>query len=438
MTLPNKEKIVTIYFILLLSIRFFISESSYELVEQQNRRKTPLATDEKDTNEILDQGQMYQSNGCWNAVYNDLNRMKDYMALDRSARLPFSSVELREIDSCFFLSRDHRRLLALKITNCHMRDSGRPTLPDSCSSSAVLQRQDPADKLNTCMSKLEWQTYTHFYLSIESICSQLHKESITTKLINLSASTATTEKAFEEKIATALNNLSTLHKNQLGREAKIQKSREDQILAQKLFQSTIDSFHGNLWTSISSPMNQIVNSYGLQRLGHAFWTIRQLIKSIYSSFQSASSASISWKIAAMKFIMAIVFFLLLSFFISMKHSRRRVIILSITQFLVELSLVAFRMHIKDEKVIILWWRWTNICWLVFIILNLLVVPTYLPKTGNQFTQKEFHGSTAGQNDVEKLIELQNRENERVLKTIICLLETTISNQRTGMKHGLDE
>jgi hypothetical protein len=96
------------------------------------------------------------------------------------------------------------------------------------------------------------------------------------------------------------------------------------------------------------------------------------------------------------------------------------------------------MHIKDEKVIILWWRWTNICWLVFIILNLLVVPTYLPKTGNQFTQKEFHGSTAGQNDVEKLIELQNRENERVLKTIICLLETTISNQRTGMKHGLDE
>jgi hypothetical protein len=43
--------------------------------------------------------------------------------------------------------------------------------------------------------------------------------------------------------------------------------------------------------------------------------------------------------------MAIVFFLLLSCFISMKHSRRQVFILSITQFLVELSLVAFRMHI---------------------------------------------------------------------------------------------
>jgi hypothetical protein len=69
---------------------------------------------------------------------------------------------------------------------------------------------------------------------------------------------------------------------------------------------------------------------------------------------------------------------------------------------------------------------------------LLAVPTYLPKTGNQITQKEFHDSTAVQNDVEKLIELQNRENERMLNTIICLLETTLSNQRTGMKCGLDE
>jgi hypothetical protein len=155
-----------------------------------------------------------------------------------------------------------------------------------------------------------------------------------------------TEQTFEEKIATALNNLSTLHKNQIGREAKIQKSREDQILEQKQFQSNIDSFFGNLWTSISSPMNQIVNSYAVQHLGHAFWTIRKLGKSIiYSSFQSAFSTYISWKIAAIKFIMAIVFFLLLSCFISMKHSRRQVFILSITQFLVELWLVAFRMHI---------------------------------------------------------------------------------------------
>jgi len=126
-------------------------------------------TDEIVANDILDQGQMYQSNGCWNAVYSDLSRIKDSMALGGSARLPFSSEELREIDSCFFLSRHHRRLLALKIANFHMRDSGRPTLTDSCSSSALLQRQDPTEKLNTCMTKLEWQTYTHFYLSIESI-----------------------------------------------------------------------------------------------------------------------------------------------------------------------------------------------------------------------------------------------------------------------------
>jgi hypothetical protein len=69
---------------------------------------------------------------------------------------------------------------------------------------------------------------------------------------------------------------------------------------------------------------------------------------------------------------------------------------------------------------------------------LLVVPTYLPKAGNQFTQKEFHDSTAVQNDVEKLIELQNRENEHMLNTIICLLETTIGNPRAGMKRGLDD
>jgi hypothetical protein len=59
-------------------------------------------------------------------------------------------------------------------------------------------------------------SYSHFYLSIETVCSQLHKESIATKLINLSTSTSTTEQTFEEIIATALNNLSTLHKNQLG------------------------------------------------------------------------------------------------------------------------------------------------------------------------------------------------------------------------------
>lgn len=446
MTLLNKEKtiiincltrrIVVIYFLLLLSIRFFVSESNYEQVDQQNRRTTLLENDRKDAREILDQGQMYQSNSCWNAVYDDLNRMKDNMALDGSARIPISSGELKEIDSCFFLSRDYRGLLALKITNCHMKDSGRPPLPDSCAFSAMVQRLDPTENLNTCLSKLEWQTYTHFYLSIESICSQLHKESIASKLINLSESTASSEQAFEEKMATALNNLSTLQKNKLGREAKIQKSREDQILAQKQFQAIIESFLGVLWTSISSPMNHLGNSKVIQQLSHAFWTVQQLINRSCSSFQGAPSTYISWKMATIKFVIAIAFLFLLSFFISMKHSRRRIFKLSITQFLVELSLVAFRMHIEDEQAIILWWQRTNICWFAFTILNLLVMSPHLPKTVNHVTQREFRHSSAVQNDVEKIVELQNRENERMLNTIICLLETTISNQRAGC--GLDE
>jgi hypothetical protein len=425
------RRIALTYLALLISTRFVSSESSFELVKEQHSRTTSSRTNHYDGSGILSQEQMYQSNSCWSEVFDDLHRMKDHAVLDGGTRLPLSGVELKEIDACFFFTRDHRRLLALKITNCHMRESGRPPLSDNCSSSVVLKGEDPAEKLTaTCMSKLEWQTYTHFYLSVESICSHLQKESITKKLFDLSTSTTLSEKSFEERIVSALNNLSALQTSRLGRDTKIQKSREDQILAQKMFESSIETFFGDFLTSISAHMNKLGNPSVTQQLDYE---LQKVIKNAYFHLRHASFTCISWQMASIKFVVATFFLLFLTKFKSMEYTRRKLVQLTVAQLLIELSLSSFRMCIEDEQVIVLWWQCTNIGWLAVTTVILLVAGLFKSAAGKGIQATELLDSKVVQNNMERIIDLQKRENERMIHTIIHLLGTTTSNHHERNK-----
>ena len=395
-----------------------ITHDSNEFLEKKNGMAL-LGHDSTRPYDVAVIGDIYQSSSCWRDVFNDLSQMKHP---GKSGLLDSSELDVQEIDSCYFFSREHRRYLALQVTNCHMRESGRQPVSDFCSSSIVLKENAKTEKSATCLSKLEWQTYTHFYLSIETICAQLQKEYVTRKLFELSRQHFQSEKSFGDGISTALSNLETLRTSQLERDLRIKKERENQVLAEEKLKLSVESFFGGLWINYPCYVARLGSLYQAQQLDFISRTACSIIGYAYLSFTCGSLECASWRTTLSKFGFVIVILVTVTTSRLTRRSRRKLIQLALGQMLTELFLLSTLTFSEHGSIYSFLWRWTNKVWL-FLSCCFYSLTAMITATG----QKAAPAMTAESNskstkdNMERIIEFQRLENDRMLYTMVHFL-----------------
>lgn len=304
-----------------------------------------------------------------------------------------------------------------------MRESGRQPVSDFCSSSIVLKKNAKTEEVGTCLSKLEWQTYTHFYLSIETICAQLQKESVTSKLFELSKQRFQSEKSFGDGISAALSNLETLRKSQLERDLKIQKSRENQVLAEDKLKLSVESFFGGFWINYSCYVARLGSSYQAQQLDFITRTACLIIEYVYLSLTCGSLECMSWQTTLGKFGFVIVILVTVTTSRLTRRSRRKLIQLALGQMLTELFLLSTLTFSEDGSIFAFLWRWTNKVWLFlsccFYSLTALITATRHETSPTAMTKES--NSKSAKDNMERMIDFQRLENDRMLYTMVHLL-----------------